>query len=249
MTNQNNANAQATNAQAQDASTQHQATQNQGAVAHKRTELVFIVDRSGSMYGLEKDTIGGLNAVLKKNRELDGEVTVSTVLFDDVTEVLHDRLPINKVADLTEKDYETRGCTALLDAVGGSIRHIERVQKYMPDEYKADKVIFVITTDGMENSSSEYNYPTVKKAIERKTEEGWEFMFLGANIDAAAEAGRLGIAADRAVEYISDGKGTRVMHAAVAEATCCMRETTGRIGGSWADGIRADVRSRKHRRH
>lgn len=205
-----------------------------------RTELVFIVDRSGSMGGLESDTIGGLNAVLQQNRNLEGQVTVSTVLFDDKTEVLHDRIAIQDVKPLTEKDYSVRGCTALLDAVGGSINHIDRVQRYMPAGHKADKVIFVITTDGMENASHRFTYDEVKKKIGQKTEQGWEFLFLGANIDVAAESARLGIAADRMVEYNCDEEGTHAMYDAVACATVGMRQSSSRFAGNWAAPVQAD---------
>ena len=209
------------------------------------TELVMIVDRSGSMHGLEADTIGGINAVMEKNSALDADVTVSVVLFDDVSEVLYDRVPLKQVRPLTERDYQVRGCTALLDAVGGSIRHAERVQKYMPKEYKADKVIFVITTDGLENASRRYTYSRVKRAIECKQEEGWEFLFLGANIDAAAEAGRIGISCDRAATYVPDGYGNEVMYGAVADATVKMQlHPTGRIDGDWAAPVHADHKKR-----
>ncbi|MDO4182881.1 MAG: VWA domain-containing protein [Coriobacteriia bacterium] len=211
-----------------------------------RTELVFIVDRSGSMYGLEEDTVGGINAVLEANRKLSGEVTVSTVLFNTETQVLNDREDIKAVVPLTRDDYVPGGCTALLDAVGGGIRHVEKVQKYMPDGHKADKVIFVITTDGLENASRKYSYRDVKKAISAKTEQGWEFLFLGANIDAAAEAGRLGIAEDRACEYVADSLGSKAMYNAVADATCCMRSApkAARPDGSWREKIFKDRASR-----
>ena len=208
-------------------------------------ELVMIIDRSGSMAGMESDTIGGINAVLERHRALDNRTTVSTVLFDDRTEVLHDRLPLTEVASLTSDDYYVRGCTALLDAVGGSIHHIERVQRYMPDEYKADKVIFVITTDGLENASKRYSYSQVKRSIEQKQELGWEFLFLGANIDAAAEASRMGIAPDRAATYIADEVGNHVMYDAVADATCKMSaQPESRIGGAWSGSIERDRKRR-----
>ena len=210
------------------------------------TELVFIVDRSGSMCGLEADTVGGINSVLKANRQLPGQVTVSTVLFNTNTEVLHDRIPIGQVKDMEQRDFVPSGCTALLDAVGGSIKHIGRVQKYMPEGYKADKVIFVITTDGYENASRRYGYAEVKGLIEQKTEEGWEFLFLAANIDAAAEAGKLGIAEDRAVDYIPDATGSSAMFGSVADATCCMRQAPRtRMDGSWREKVFHDRKSRK----
>jgi len=212
------------------------------------TELVLIIDRSGSMCGLESDTIGGINAVLRSHRKESGECMVSTVLFDDTTKVLHDRVPIAEVADLTERDYRTRGCTALLDAVGGSIKHIERVQRYMPPEYRASHVIFVITTDGMENASRRWTYENLKKLLGRKQEEeNWEFLFLGANIDAAAEAGRIGIPRDRAETYVADEEGTEAMYDAVACASVAMRDAPAgaRIGGDWRDPIARDRKRRK----
>ena len=210
------------------------------------TELVFIVDKSGSMYGRESDTVGGINAVLDANRKLDGEVLVSVVLFNEGTKVLRDRDSIKDVPALTLQDYSCDGCTALLDAVGSSIKHINRVQRYMPWGHKADKVIFVITTDGMENSSRKYTYSKVKEMISSKTNEGWEFLFLGANIDAASEAERLGIAEDRACDYVCDTAGNAAMYASVAEATCCMRQAApqARVGGSWKASIFADKASR-----
>ena len=162
------------------------------------TELVMILDRSGSMSGLERDTIGGYNGMLKKQRETEGEVLVSTVLFDHNIEVLHDRVPLDKVQEMTENDYYVRGSTALLDAVGGAIHHIGNVHKYAREEDRPEKTIFVITTDGMENASRMYSYARVKQMVERQKEKyGWEFLFLGANIDAIATAGRFGISADR----------------------------------------------------
>ena len=173
------------------------------------TEVVFILDRSGSMGGLETDTIGGYNSMLAKQQEEDGDVVISTVLFDDQTEVIHDRRPLKDVKPITNSEYYVRGCTALLDAVGGAIHHIGHVQKSLPEDQRPDKTIFIITTDGMENSSSHYTYDKVKKMVEKKKEKkGWEFIFLGANIDAIAVADRFGVAANRAVRYECDGVGT-----------------------------------------
>ena len=152
------------------------------------TELVFILDRSGSMAGLEADTIGGFNAMIEKQKQEPGEAYVSTVLFDNDSQVIHDRIALDRVQPMTRKEYYVRGCTALLDAVGESIRKIENVQKHLPEAHKAGKVIFVITTDGLENSSVEYNHNDIKRMIEAKKECGWEFLFLGANIDAGKEA-------------------------------------------------------------
>ena len=210
------------------------------------TELVFIVDRSGSMGGLESDTVGGINATLARNRAVEGEAIVSIVLFDNEAEVLVDRAPIEDVKDLTTADYQVRGCTALLDCVGDSIRHIKRVQGYMPDEHKAEHVIFVITTDGLENASKHHTYQDVKRAIEQCTEEGWEFIFLGANIDAVGEAARIGIAPDRAATYIADEAGSSVMYEGVAEACCSMRRAGigERIGAAWKGMIERDTASR-----
>ena len=164
------------------------------------TELVFIPDRSGSMSGLEKDTIGGFNSMIEKQKKEAGEALVSTVLFDNGCTVIHDRLPLDKVPRMTEKEYFTRGCTALLDAVGGAIHHIGSIHKYARREDVPEKTMFIITTDGYENASARYDYDTVRKMIARQKEKyGWEFLFLGANIDAAAEARRFSISADRAV--------------------------------------------------
>ena len=157
------------------------------------TELVFILDRSGSMGGLESDTIGGFNRMIARQKKEEKEVNVTTILFDDEVEVLHDRFPIAIIEPLTEKEYFVRGCTALLDAVGTGIEKIDNVQKHLPEQYRAGKVIFVITTDGLENSSTEYSYEQIRRKIEAKKECGWEFLFLGANIDAGREAEKIGI--------------------------------------------------------
>ena len=166
------------------------------------TELVFIIDRSGSMEGLEGDTIGGFNAMLKEQQAVDGEATVTTVLFDDQYELLHDRIDIRAVAPLTDKDYTVRGSTALLDAIGKTIKKIHEVQRRTAEDYQAEKVMFVIITDGHENASREYSAERIRKRIERQKEKyGWEFVFFGANMDAVMEAGKLGISADRAQNY------------------------------------------------
>ncbi|MBP3237475.1 MAG: VWA domain-containing protein [Lachnospiraceae bacterium] len=175
------------------------------------TEVVFILDRSGSMSGLEADTIGGYNSMMEKQKKEAGELYVSTVLFDDRIEVLHDRQTPDNIGRMTDKEYYVRGCTALLDAVGRSIRHISNVHKYARPEDRPEKTLFIITTDGMENASREYSYDKVRKMIEDKQKEfGWEFIFLGANIDAVAEAGRFGIKADHAVRYECDSAGTQL---------------------------------------
>lgn len=209
------------------------------------TELVFILDRSGSMQGLERDTIGGFNAMLEKQKKQPGEAFVSTVLFDDETQVLHDRLRLNKVKPITEKDYYVRGCTALLDAVGGAIHHIGNIHKYARPEDVPAHTLFVITTDGMENASRRYAARQVKEMIRRQKEKyGWEFLFLGANIDAVETAGRLGICPDRAVNYHSDSTGTRLNYQVVGQAVAAVRGNVP-LNEHWKDAIEADFRKRK----
>lgn len=183
------------------------------------TEIVFILDRSGSMNGLEKDTIGGFNSTIEKQKKEAGEAFVSTLLFDSEMEVLHDRVPLASVAPLTDREYYARGCTALLDAIGGAIHHIGNVHKYAREEDRPEKTIFVITTDGIENASSKYTSERVKQMIERQKEKyGWEFIFLGANIDAVETAKSFGISEDRAANYVNDGEGIEVMYS----AQCCL---------------------------
>ena len=209
------------------------------------TELVMILDRSGSMAGLESDTIGGYNGMLKKQRETEGEVLVSTVLFDDRSEVLFDRVPLDQMPEMTSKDYYVRGCTALLDAVGGAIHHIGNVHKYAREEDRPEKTIFVITTDGMENASRMYSYARVKQMVERQKEKyGWEFLFLGANIDAIATAGRFGISADRAANYNSDHEGTALNYEVLSEAVSVMRCCAAPIDASWKQRIEEDYERR-----
>ena len=189
------------------------------------TEIVYILDRSGSMSGLEADTIGGFNSMIEKQKQTGEKAYVSTVLFDDRTEVIHDRVPIEKVDKITNKEYFVRGSTALLDAVGGAIKHIINIHKYAREEDRPDKTIFVITTDGMENASMNYNYKQVKKMIEKEQKEyGWEFIFIGANIDACAEAERFGIRRERAVNYIHDDRGTKLIYEGVSQAMCAAME-------------------------
>ena len=209
------------------------------------TELVMILDRSGSMGGLESDTVGGYNSMLHRQAEAEGEVLVSTVLFDDRSEVLYDRVPLEKVPQMTEKEYYVRGCTALLDAVGGAIHHIENVHKYIREEDRPGKTIFVITTDGLENASREYSYDRVKEMVERQKEKyGWEFLFLGANIDAVKTAGRFGIKADRAANYNSDHVGTALNYEVLAETVCAMRASAAPIGAEWKKRIDEDFETR-----
>ena len=187
------------------------------------TEIVFILDRSGSMGGLESDTIGGFNSMLEKQKRERGEAVVSTVLFDHESEVLHDRIPIEKVEPMNENQYYVRGCTALVDAIGGAIKHITSVHKYIRDEDVPAHTVFIITTDGMENASKRYSSSEVKRMIERQKEKGWEFLFLGANIDAVETAKHFGIEEDRAVTFKSDRKGTRMNYRAMASAISAVR--------------------------
>ncbi len=209
------------------------------------TEIVFILDRSGSMAGLEQDTIGGFNAMIEKQKKEAGEALVSTVLFDSNTQVIHDRVPLDRMEKLTEKEYYVRGCTALLDAVGGAIHHIGNVHKYAREEDRPEKTLFVITTDGMENASRLYSYEKVKAMIEHEKEKyGWEFLFLGANIDAAREAARFGIDADRAANYHADHKGTSVIYETVSEAVCQVRHAAP-LSACWKKNIDEDYNKRK----
>ena len=209
------------------------------------TEIVFILDRSGSMAGLEEDTIGGFNAMIEKQKGEPGEAIISTVLFDNECEVIHDRLTLDRIPKLTEKEYYVRGCTALLDAVGGAIHHIGNVHKYAREEDRPEKTLFVITTDGMENSSNSYTYDKVKTMIERQKEKyGWEFLFLGANIDAAQEAARFGINADRAANYHADTLGTEVIYEAVSEAICQVRQCAAPLSADWKQSVDEDYKKR-----
>ena len=188
------------------------------------TELVMILDRSGSMCGMEADTIGGFNGMIEKQRAEEGEVYVSAVLFDDQIEVIYDRTDISRIEPMTREQYYVRGCTALLDAVGGAISHIRNIHKYARPEDVPEKTIFVIITDGMENASRRYTYNKVRRMIERQKEQHhWEFIFLGANIDAAAEAERFGIGSSRAARYMSDCAGTALNYSVVSDAVAKMR--------------------------
>jgi len=189
------------------------------------TEIVFILDRSGSMGGLEKDTIGGYNSMLERQKKEDGEAIISTVLFDDKSEVLHDRKNLYDVKSITDRDYYVRGCTALLDAVGGAIHHIGNVHKYMPAKERPEKTMFIITTDGMENASKEYSYSKVKKMVEEKKKKyHWEFIFLGANIDAVEVAGRFGVERNRAVRYECDSAGTKLNFEVMSRMVSCAKK-------------------------
>ena len=188
------------------------------------TELVFILDRSGSMSGLEQDTIGGFNAMIEKQKKEPGEAYVSTILFDNVSEVLHDRVRLPDVPKMTDRDYTVRGCTALIDAIGGAIHHIANIHKYARPEDVPAQTMFVIITDGMENASRRYDGKTIKKLIEKEQSKyGWEFLFIGANIDAVTTAKSYGIAAQNAVDYHADSQGTAVVYEAVCDAVSNMR--------------------------
>lgn len=214
-------------------------------VKNNITELVFILDRSGSMGGLESDTIGGFNSLIEKQRKLDGECYVSTVLFDNVSEVIHDRVKLADVKPMTDKEYFVRGCTALIDAIGGAIHHIGNIHKYARPEDVPEHTMFVITTDGLENASHKYSSDEVKKMVERQKEKyGWEFLFIGANIDSVETAKHFGIGADRAVNYHADKQGTAVLYDTVAETVCCMRASAP-IQEDWSKKINDDFKNRK----
>lgn len=219
------------------------------------TELVFILDRSGSMGGLESDTIGGFNSMISKQQKEDGEAVVSTVLFDDKCEVIHDRVKIADVKRMTEDDYYVRGCTALLDAVGGAIHHIGNVHKYAREEDRPAKTLFIITTDGLENASKRYSFKDVKQMIERQKEKyHWEFIFLGANIDAIEVAGNMGISRDRAANYNCDSEGTALnfecLEAAVTRVRKCKSSEVNAAlaGGEWKAAIDEDFEKRSGRK-
>ena len=209
------------------------------------TELVFILDRSGSMSGLEGDTIGGFNSMIEKQRRQEGECYVSTVLFDNFSEVIHDRLKLSEIKNMTEDDYYVRGCTALIDAIGGAIHHIANVHKYARPEDVPEHTMFVIMTDGMENASHRYSSDKVKKMIECEKEKyGWEFLFIGANIDSIETARHFGIGADRSVNYHADHQGTAVVFETVSETVCNFRERRP-VSASWGEKINKDYNDRK----
>ena len=218
------------------------------------TEIVYILDRSGSMGGLEADTIGGFNSMMDRQKKTGEKALVSTVLFDNECEVLHDRIPIDEVGRMTDKEYYVRGCTALLDAVGGAIHHIANVHKYARKEDVPEKTIFVITTDGMENASRRYSYDKVRKMVKKQEELGWEFIFIGANIDAYAEGQKFGFRKDRTVNYVHDGIGTANVFAGVTRAVCSvMMAPNAKMaeecldGSGWDEEIREDYRKRGRR--
>lgn len=209
------------------------------------TEMVFILDKSGSMAGLEADTIGGFNSMIERQKAMEGEALVSTVLFSSVSRVIHDRVDIRSIAPLTEKEYYVDGCTALIDAIGGAIHHIGNVHKYAREEDRPEKTIFVITTDGMENASRHYTADQVRSMVERqKKRYGWEFLFLGANIDAVETASHFGIGRDRAVSFRNDRPGVALNYATVSATVGRMRAHE-IVDGSWSAPIEADFESRK----
>ena len=209
------------------------------------TELVFVLDKSGSMAGLEGDTIGGYNAMLEKQKAVDGECRITTVLFDNNYELLHDRIDIRAVGPMTEKEYFVGGSTALLDAIGRTISKIGNVQKHTTEGYRAEKVLFVIITDGEENASREYSLEKVRAQIERQKEKyAWEFIFLGANIDAVETADRFGIAADRAQEFHADSQGVALNFDVLSEAVTSFRSCSS-LREDWSDKIQEDHDKRK----
>ena len=212
------------------------------------TEMVFILDRSGSMAGLERDTIGGFNSMIERQKKEQGEALVSTVLFSNGSRVLHDRVDVRRVEPMTEQDYFVGGGTALIDAIGDAIHHIGNVHKYAREEDRPEHTIFVITTDGMENASHRYSSDEVKAMVNRQKEKyGWEFLFLGANIDAVETASHFGIAPDRAVTFHNDARGQALNYEGVARA---VRSVHGGmpLGADWKAEIEEDFRTRKGRR-
>ena len=209
------------------------------------TELVFILDRSGSMSGLETDTIGGFNAMLEKQKKMDGKCFVSTVLFNNESKVIHDRATLEKVKPMTDRDYTVGGCTALLDAIGDAIKHIGNIHKYARPEDVPENTMFVITTDGMENASHRYNSHQVKEMIERqKKKYGWEFIFVAANIDAVETARDFGIDENRAVNYHADSQGTACLYENLSNVVCNVRKGLS-IENGWSEKLRKDFESRK----
>jgi uncharacterized protein YegL len=217
-------------------------------VKNNITELVFILDRSGSMTGLESDTIGGFNSMIERQKKQDGECYVSTVLFDSESKVLHDRVKLSAVPLMTDNDYIVGGCTALVDAIGGAIQHIKNIHKYAREEDVPEHTMFVITTDGLENASHTYTGNKVKKMIEHQKEKyGWEFLFIGANIDAVETAERYGIRKDRAVNYNADKQGTQVLYETVSDAVYSIRDCGG-IQPNWSADIDADYKRRSKKK-
>ena len=209
------------------------------------TEMVFILDRSGSMAGLEADTIGGFHGMIERQKGAEGEALVSTVLFSNDSTVIHDRVDLRRIEPLTDREYFVGGCTALIDAIGGAIHHIRNVHKYAREEDVPERTIFVITTDGMENASHRYTSDAVKAMVQQEKERhGWEFLFLGANIDAVETAAHFGIGADRSVTFKNDRRGQRLNYEVVGKAVLHMRECAAPMSASWKDAIEDDVRTR-----
>lgn len=212
------------------------------------TEVVFILDKSGSMWSLRDDTIGGFNSMLDKQKKSDSKVLVSTILFDDVIKVVHDRVPIEEIKPMTREDYDPEGCTALLDAMGETIKHIKTIHKYAREEDCPAKTLFIITTDGMENASVRYSADDVKKLVESQKEAGWEFLFVGANIDAITTARSFGIDANRAVNYHSDSIGTRKAFETFSDIMCCFAAAPAmdiKLDEKWLDELKKDFEERK----
>ena len=211
------------------------------------TEMVFILDKSGSMAGLEADTIGGFNSMIERQKQAEGEALVSTVLFSNESTVIHDRVDLRKIEPLTARQYFVGGCTALIDAIGGAIHHIGMVHKYAREEDVPDRTIFVITTDGMENASHRYTSDEVKAMVKKKKEKyGWEFLFLGANIDAVETAGSIGIRADRSANFMPDSAGVELSFHAVSDAICAVQRRES-VAAGWSESVENDHRKRRRR--
>ena len=210
------------------------------------TEVVFIIDESGSMHGLEDDTVGGFNSTVDKQKKLEGECLVSTVMFNTRSRVIHDRVNIRDIKEMASADYCPSGSTALIDALGDSIRHIKMVHRYIREEDVPSKTMFVITTDGMENASRKYSLSEVKKMIEERKEKGWEFVFLAANIDATETARSYGIDADNCVDYVNDAKGNQLKYACMCEAITSVR-TSKKLSKNWKKKSEEDFKARGKR--
>jgi uncharacterized protein YegL len=209
------------------------------------TEMVFILDKSGSMSGLEADTIGGFNSMIERQKKEEGEALVSTVLFSNESRVIHDRVDLGKIEPMTDRQYRVGGCTALIDAIGGAVHHIGNVHKYAREEDRPEHTIFIITTDGMENASHRYTSDQVKAMVKHQQEKyGWEFLFLGANIDAVETAARYGIAEDRAANFVNDRMGQALNYAEVSEAVRSVRACRP-LSRDWKRNIEADYKARK----
>jgi len=208
------------------------------------TEMVFILDRSGSMAPLVSDTIGGFNGMIEQQKKVEGKAYVTTVLFDSTVSTLHDRIDLTEVPVMTEKEYRVGGCTALIDAIGSTVKHIEDIHKYIRAEDVPEHVIFVVTTDGLENASRNYRADDVRKTLKDKQKQGWEFLFLGANIDAVETGERFGFSKENSVNYKADGMGTHKLFGSVARAMQSVREC-GAVDCDWAEEVAADYEKRK----